>query len=216
MTEKGLKKEKFGVGQEGINTVETLTDADVVLPAAAWAEKEGTMTNAGRYISHLGKITEAPGEALPDAEIICRFAQKMGFTGFDYKSAAEIFTEHAALTEGTNMDISGLNYAILKEQRAVQWPFTKQTGAFGTARLFTDHQFFTPSKKATIHSSEDANKSEPLTDEHPLIVNTGRIRDQWHTRSKTGKVKKLKQHVKESFLKSKPIKPAERSDKDGV
>jgi ferredoxin-nitrate reductase len=215
IAEQGLKKAKFVVVQDVSNTVETLPYADVVLPAAAWAEKEGTMTNAGRYISHLGKITEAPGEALPDAEIICRFAQKMGFTGFDYKSAAEIFTEHAALTEGTNMDISGLNYAILKEQRAVQWPFTKQTGVFGTARLFTDHQFFTPSKKATIHSFEDANKSEPLTDEHPLILTTGRIRDQWHTRSKTGKVNKLNQHVKESFLEINPVDAAERKVKEG-
>ena len=215
IAEQGLKKAKFVVVQDVSNTVETLPYADVVLPAAAWAEKEGTMTNAGRYISHLGKITEAPGEALPDAEIICRFAQKMGFTGFDYKSAAEIFTEHAALTEGTNIDISGLNYAILKEQRSVQWPFTKKTGAFGTARLFTDHQFYTPSKKAMIHSFEDANKSEPLTTEHPLILTTGRIRDQWHTRSKTGKVNKLNQHIKESFLEINPADADERKIKDG-
>ncbi len=215
IAEEGLKKAKFVVVQDVSNTVETLPYADVVLPAAAWAEKEGTMTNAGRYISHLGKITEAPGEALPDAEIICRFAQKMGFTGFDYKNSAEIFTEHAALTEDTNIDISGLNYAILKEQRSVQWPFTKKTGAFGTARLFTDHEFFTPSKKAIIHSFEDANKSEPLTSEHPLILTTGRIRDQWHTRSKTGKVNKLNQHIKESFLEIHPADAAERKIKEG-
>ena len=215
IAEQGLKKAKFVVVQDISNKTETLPYADVVLPAAAWAEKEGTMTNAGRYISHLSKITDAPGEALPDAEIICRFAQKMGFHGFDYKSFAEIFTEHAALTEGTNIDISGLNYAILKERRAVQWPYTKQSATFGTARLFTDHKFFTPSQKANIHSFSDENLSEALTPEHPLILTTGRIRDQWHTRSKTGKVNKLNQHIKESFLEIHPADAAIRKIKEG-
>ena len=80
MAEEGLKKAKFVVVQDVTNKPETLKYADVVLPAAAWTEKEGTMTNAGRYISHLSKITDAPGEALPDAEIICRFARKWAFT----------------------------------------------------------------------------------------------------------------------------------------
>ena len=91
MAEEGLKKAKFVVVQDVTNKLETLKYADVVLPAAAWTEKEGTMTNAGRYISHLSKITDAPGEALPDAEIICRFARKMGFHGFDYKNPEEIY-----------------------------------------------------------------------------------------------------------------------------
>ena len=162
--EEGLKKAKFVVVQEVSNKPETLKYADVVLPAAAWAEKEGTMTNAGRYISHLSKIVDAPGEALPDAEIICRFAKKMGFDGFDFKSAAEIYNEHAALTKGTTIDISDLNYDILKERRAVQWPFVVNgdTGSYresvindpndekhyGTPRLFTDKKFYTPSKKS--------------------------------------------------------------------
>ncbi len=214
IAEQGLKKAKFVVVQDVSNKPETLQYADVVLPAASWTEKEGTMTNAGRYISHLSKIKDAPGEALPDAEIICRFAKKMGYHGFDYKNFAEIFTEHAALTEGTNIDISGLNYAILKEKRAVQWPYTKKTGAFGTARLFTDNKFFTPSQKANIHSFSDENNSEALTPEHPLILTTGRIRDQWHTMSKTGKVNKLNQHIKESFLEIHPADAAERNIKE--
>ena len=76
IAEEGLKKAKFVVVQDVSNKPETLKYADVVLPAAAWTEKEGTMTNAERRISYLNKIIDAPGEALPDAEIICRFAQK--------------------------------------------------------------------------------------------------------------------------------------------
>jgi ferredoxin-nitrate reductase len=115
--------------QETSNKPETLKYADVILPAATWAEKEGTMTNAERRISYLRKIVDAPGEAVPDAEIICRFAKKMGFHGFDYNSPSEIYDEHVKTTEGTSIDISGLNYEILKEKQSVQWPFIKNENA---------------------------------------------------------------------------------------
>jgi len=214
MAEEGLKKAKFVVVQDVTNKLETLKYADVVLPAAAWTEKEGTMTNAGRYISHLSKIMDAPGEALPDSEIIYRFAQKMGYQGFDYVNDGEIFNEHAALTKGTTIDISDLNYEILKEKRSVQWPYTKKINGHGTPRLFTDKKFYTISGKAIIHSFDDANQSEPVNETHPLILTTGRIRDQWHTMSKTGKVNKLKQHVAESFLEIHPSDAAKRKIKE--
>jgi ferredoxin-nitrate reductase len=218
IAEAGLKKAKFVVVQDISNKVETLKYADVVLPAASWIEKEGTMTNAERRISYLNKIVDAPGEAIPDAEIICRFAQKMGFAGFDFSNMGEIFAEHAALTAGTNVDISGLSYSIIREKKSVQWPYTKETNAgagnakngYGTPRLFTDHKFFTPSQKAIIHSFPDNNTSEQPDADFPLILTTGRIRDQWHTMSKTGKVNKLKQHISESFLEIHPENARER------
>ena len=217
--EQALSRAKFVVVQDVTSKLETLKYADVVLPAAAWTEKEGTMTNAGRYISHLSKIIDAPGEALPDAEIICRFAAKMGFHGFDFKSAGEIYKEHALLTKGTTIDISDLDYDILIERRTVQWPFVMKNGSHenyqGTQRLFTDRKFYTASQKAQIHSFEDINQSEALSDLHPLILTTGRIRDQWHTMSKTGKVNKLKQHVSESFLEIHPVDAKDRRIKDG-
>jgi ferredoxin-nitrate reductase len=203
VAEAGLKKAKFVVVQDISNTVETLPYADVVFPAAAWIEKEGTMTNSERRISYLEKGVDAPGEALPDAEIVCRFAKAMGFHGFDYAGAAEIYAEHCALTGGTNIDISGLSYEILKEKRSVQWPYPKGTTDNGTARLFEDKKFYTPSAKAIIHAVLDSNESEELTPDFPLVLTTGRIRDQWHTRSKTGKVNKLNQHIAESFLRNK-------------
>ncbi|SIO02767.1 nitrate reductase [Chitinophaga niabensis] len=209
--EAALQKAKFVVVQEISNKPETLAYADVVLPAAAWAEKEGTMTNAERRISYLHKITDAPGEALPDAEIICRFAKKMGYKGFDYANAGEIYNEHCRLTAGTNIDISGLNYQLLKEKRSVQWPYPDGTKDHGTPRLFTDHSFYTPNKKANIHSFDDENNSEPINDTYPLILTTGRIRDQWHTMSKTGKVSKLKQHITSSFLEIHPEDARERN-----
>jgi ferredoxin-nitrate reductase len=211
VAEEGLKRAKFVVVQEVSNRPETLRYADVVLPAASWTEKEGTMTNAERRISYLNKIIDAPGEALPDAEIICRFAKKMGYNGFNYNNFSEIFAEHAALSEGTNVDISGLSYEILKEKRSVQWPYTSSSEGYGTKRLFTDHKFYTPSQKAIIHSFSDENQSEKLTADLPLILTTGRIRDQWHTMSKTGKVNKLNQHIAQSFLEIHPDDAAKRS-----
>jgi ferredoxin-nitrate reductase len=215
IAEAGLKKAKFVVVQDISNSVETLPYADVVFPAAAWIEKEGTMTNSERRISYLAKGVEAPGEALPDAEIVCSFAKAMGFHGFDYPGAAEIYAEHCALTEGTNIDISGLSYEILKEKRSVQWPYPKGTTDNGTARLFEDKKFYTPSTKAIIHAVADSNESEKLTPDFPLVLTTGRIRDQWHTRSKTGKVNKLNQHIAESFLEINPGDALARNISDG-
>ena len=205
LAESALKKAKFVVVQEISNKPETLKFADVVFPAAAWAEKEGTMTNSERRISYLPKIIEPPGEALPDAEIICRFAQKMNFKGFDFENAAEIFKEHARLTAKTSIDISALDYTVLKAQKTVQWPYRKKSAPQGTPRLFTDNRFYTPSQKASIKTVSDAVfTSEKPDADFPFILTTGRIRDQWHTMSKTGKVSKLNKHIAESFLEIHP------------
>ncbi|MDB5109342.1 MAG: narB [Mucilaginibacter sp.] len=215
VAEQALKKAKFVVVQEISNKPETLAYADVILPAAAWAEKEGTMTNSERRISYLNKIIDPPGEALPDAEIICRFANKMGYKGFDFESAAAIFTEHARLTAKTNMDISGLSYEILKEKKTVQWPYKKKGLTNGTPRLFTDKIFFTSSKRAVISPVSDRLTSEKPDADYPFILTTGRIRDQWHTMSKTGKVNKLNQHYQQAFLEINPDDAAGLQLKDG-
>jgi ferredoxin-nitrate reductase len=202
--EAALAKAKYVVVQEVSNKPETLAYADVVLPAAAWAEKEGTMTNSERRISYLPKVVDAPGEALPDAEIICRFAQAMGFQGFDYPNAEAIYKEHTRLTAGTTLDISGLNYDILRAQGSVQWPYPLGQAAPEPRRLFTDHQFYTPSRRATIHPIQVAFRSEAPDAEFPFILTTGRVRDQWHTMTKTGKVSKLNQHTPQAFIELHP------------
>jgi ferredoxin-nitrate reductase len=204
LAEEALKKAKFVVVQEISNKPETLAYADVILPAAAWAEKEGTMTNSERRISYLNKLLDPPGEALPDAEIICLFACKMGYKGFDFENPAAIYAEHVKLTAKTNIDISGLSYAVLKEQKTVQWPYKKKSPAKGTPRLFTDNIFYTPSTKAVISPVADTLTSEAPDNDYPFILTTGRIRDQWHTMSKTGKVNKLNQHYKQAFLEIHP------------
>ncbi len=207
--EAALRKARFVVVQEISKTPETLAFADVILPAAAWTEKEGTMTNSERRISYLAKVLEPPGEALPDAEILCRFAQKMGFPGFDFPGASEIFDEHVRLTAGTQMDMSGLSYAVLQKHGTVQWPFKKKAMT-GTARLFTDGRFFTASRRAMIRTVPDEFTGELPDTDYPFVLTTGRIRDQWHTRSKTGKVNQLNRHIPQAFLEIHPA-DAERA-----
>ncbi|HVV06633.1 MAG TPA: molybdopterin-dependent oxidoreductase [Puia sp.] len=187
--EAALKKAKFVVVQEISNKPETLAYADLVLPAAGWTEKEGTMTNSERRISYLNKIVDPPGEALPDADIICRVARKMGYPGFDFPDAAAIYKEYARLTMGTSIDISDLSHEVLRERRSVQW-----------RTPFTDLKFATPSGRARFHAVSDTLSSETPDEDFPLILTTGRIRDQWHTMTKTGKVNKLKQHIAQAFL----------------
>jgi len=202
--EEALKKAKFVVVQDVSNKPETLKYADVILPAAAWMEKEGTMTNSERRISHLEKIIDPPGEALPDAQIICHFAQKMGYEGFEYKDQNSIYQEHAQLTAGTNIQITGLDYSIIKENRTVQWPWNEKLKQTGTKRLFTDKKFYTPSGKAIIHAVPDAINSELPDGDFPFILTTGRVRDHWHTMTKTGKVNKLNQHTPNAFIEIHP------------
>jgi ferredoxin-nitrate reductase len=202
--EAALKKARFVVVQEVSDKPETLGYADLILPAAAWTEKQGTMTNSERRISLLDKIVDPPGEALPDATILCTLATKMGFPGFDFKDSAAVFREHALLTAGTSIDISGLDYEILKKKRSVQWPYPPGANDHGTPRLFTDLQFLTPSKKAQFHAPPDEVLSELPDGDYPLVLTTGRIRDQWHTMTKTGKVGKLRQHIPQSTLQLHP------------
>lgn len=215
LVEQALKKAKFVVVQEISSKPETLAFADVILPAAAWAEKEGTMTNSERRISYLNKIIDPPGEALPDAEIICRFARKMGYQGFDFENPAAIYAEHVRLSANTNTDVSGLNHDIIREQGSVQWPYKRKNKTPGTQRLFTDRHFHTASKKAVIHPIPDETTSEKPNAEYPFILTTGRIRDQWHTMSKTGKVNKLNQHISEAFAEISPADANALDLKDG-
>lgn len=220
MVEKALKNAKLVVVQDVSDKSETVKYADIVLPAAAWSEKDGTMTNAERRISYLNKISEGPAECLPDTTILCKFAKKMGWGEyFNYESSADIYDEYIKTTSNTNIDISGLSFSRLKNIGTVQWPFgiemKNQPLSIGTPRLFTDHQFYTTSKKAKIHTVPEENLSEAISESFPLILLTGRIRDQWHTMTKTGRVNKLNQHREKPFVDMHPLDALNRGIKEG-
>ena len=213
--EKAMANSKFVVVQEISHKSDTLQYADLILPAAAWLEKEGTMTNSERRISYLPKEIEAPGEARPDVEIFCDFAQRMGFRGFNYNGAEEIYDEYASMTKGTNIDVSFLNYDRLKNEGTFQWPVNEYRHP-GTPRLFEDKKFYTPSQKAIFNiPSTIENTSVKTNLEFPLILTTGRVRDQWHTMTKTGKVSRLKTHYPKPVLEINPVDAFINNIKDG-
>ncbi|GAA4900354.1 hypothetical protein GCM10023311_27470 [Flaviramulus aquimarinus] len=203
--EKAMKNAKFVVVQDISHKSDTVAFADLVLPAAGWLEKEGTMTNSERRISYLPKEIDAPGEARPDVEIFCDFAQRMGFRGFNYNSASEIYDEYASMTKGTNIDVSFLNYDRLKNEGTFQWPVPEYRHQ-GTPRLFEDKKFYTPSQKAQFNLPSTIENTSVLPNaDFPLILTTGRVRDQWHTMTKTGKVSRLKTHYPTPVLEINPV-----------
>ena len=213
--EAALEKAKFVIVQDISHNSETSKYADLLLPAAGWLEKEGVMTNSERRVSYLEKGIDPPGEALPDAEIFTRFAQEMGYEGFNYDNSSEIFEEHTRLTKNTNIDISGLDYNRLKEEGSMQWPVPDKEHS-GTARLFKDLKFYTPNERAQFNLPQQIlNQSEKTTKEYPLVLTTGRVRDQWHTRTRTGKVKKLGTHVPKPYLEMNSVDAYERKIKEG-
>ncbi|PJZ71206.1 NAD(P)H-nitrite reductase [Leptospira perolatii] len=213
--ESGLRSADFVVVQDISKDSGAVPFADLVLPAAGWAEKQGTMTNSDRRITYLPKAIEPPGEAVADTMIIRDFAHKMGYApSFDYKDEEEVFLEYCRITSGTNIDITGLDYSILKERRSVQWPFPDKDHE-GTPRLFTDGKFFRPSGLAKIHDVNPEDPSEKPTPDFPLTLTTGRIRDQWHTMTRTGKVRKLREHRREPYLEIHPENAKVREIEEG-
>ncbi|MBI2425026.1 MAG: molybdopterin-dependent oxidoreductase [Candidatus Hydrogenedentes bacterium] len=210
-----LVKAPFLVVQDISRLSDTVAYADVLLPAAGWLEKEGTMTNSERRIAYLPKVLDAPGEARPDVEILCDFAGRMGWgEAFTYAGPSEIFDEHARLTAGTHIDITGVNYTRLRQEGSVQWPCP--AGAYGgTARLFEDGRFYTPSGKARVHGVAPQGDTEAISRDFPFILTTGRIRDQWHTMTRTGKVSALKQHLDRPYAEINPEDAEQMGVADG-
>ncbi len=189
---------------------DTLALAHVALPAAAWGEKEGTVTNSERCISRQRKFLEAPGAAMPDWWMFCEVARRMGFTsGFNYRTAHEIFVEHARLSaldnHGTRaFDIGGLGslseaqYAALAPTR---WP-VPAAPATGTAQPppCAEGHFFHADRRARFVPTVPHLPAGALDAEFPLVLNTGRIRDQWHTMSRSGKSPRLMTHLPEPYV----------------
>ena len=181
---------------------DTTRHASVLLPATTWGEKDGTVTNSERRISRQRPFLAAPDSARPDWQIVCDVARRMGFTGFDYSNVAEIFREHASLSAFENGGVrdfdltalSTLDDAAYDELAPVQWPVTPDHPA-GTARLFEAGGFFTADRKAHFVPVVPRPPKNATDRDFPLALNTGRIRDQWHTMTRTGKSPRLMMHM---------------------
>jgi anaerobic selenocysteine-containing dehydrogenase len=204
LVEAALGRAELVIVQDAYHPTETTRFADILLPAAQWPEKDGVMTNSERRVTYLPKLVEPPGEALPDATIFTRFAHEMGGKrAFGYASAAEIFDEFAALTAGTRCDMAGLSHARLAAEGPLQWPCPSPDHP-GTERLYTDGRFAHRDGRARLIPVEHADPVEPPDRDYPLTLTTGRVRDHWHTLTRTAKSPALVARTPEPYLEIGP------------
>ncbi|MDX2319888.1 MAG: molybdopterin-dependent oxidoreductase [Moritella sp.] len=198
---------------------DTIACADVLLPAQGWGEKTGTVTNSERCISRQRGFLPSLGEAKADWWLLAEVAKRMGFTkDFSFASEAEVFAEYAQMT-GFKQDTlpRGLDIAVLAGQdyhqhQPMQWPIRGEQSA---ARLFTDGQFSTPSGRANFIPMYQKSAASEVCQAYPMILNTGRNRDQWHSMGRTGLATKLNSHMPEPLLSINPQDLTERGIADG-
>ncbi|MGO4406975.1 molybdopterin-dependent oxidoreductase [Bosea sp. RAF48] len=184
-----------------------------ILPAATWGEKDGTVTNSERRISRQRAFLPLPGEVKPDWGIVCEVAKRLGFgEAFAYAGPHAIYAEHAALSafenDGTrDFDIgahAGLDRAGYDGLRPVQWP-VPASRPHGTARLFGDGNFFGPARRAQMRRLATPKLASVTSEAFPLLLNTGRVRDHWHTMTRTGLSPRLSAHVAEPSIYVNPV-----------
>jgi assimilatory nitrate reductase catalytic subunit len=193
---KALACAEFVVVQEAFRDAETCDYADVLLPAASWGEKEGTVTNSERRISRVRSAVPPPGEARTDWQIAVDFARRLFPAGeklFPYQIPEQIFNEHRESTRGRDLDITGLSYAVLERDGPQQWPYPEGART-GRTRLYADGVFPTASGRARFVATEYVPPAEEPDAQFPLRLTTGRLRDQWHSMTRTGTVARLFSH----------------------
>jgi assimilatory nitrate reductase catalytic subunit len=204
---------EFVVVSDCIADTDTTALAHVLLPAQGWSEKDGTVTNSERRISRQRALFKPAGSAKPDWWVITQVARRMGFEqAFHYQSPVEIFREHAALSGFENngardFDISAFADITLQDYdhlQPTQWPVNHRYPK-GRARLFDDGRFFTESGKAQFIAVIPRPPVNRPDQDYPLILNTGRLRDQWHTMTRTAIAAQLNQHKPEPFVEVCPI-----------
>lgn len=213
-----LTRAEFVVVQEAWADTETAAFADLLLPATTWGEKEGTATNSERRISRARAAVPGPGDARADWRIARDFAlalgEKMGCGEtakrlFGFTSPAEVYAEHVATTVGRDLDIGGLSHARLDQEGPQQWPFPAEATA-GTPRLYTDHCFAGESGRAQFIPIGNTLTADAPDARHPFRLLTGRLRDQWHGMSRTGRIARLYAHEPEPSLQIHPADMARR------
>ncbi|CAH2772865.1 MAG: Assimilatory nitrate reductase large subunit (EC [uncultured Paraburkholderia sp.] len=226
---RALARCELVVSSDIVESTDTNAFAHILLPALGWGEKDGTVTNSERRISRQRAFLPAPGEARPDWQIICDVARRMGYGGFGFASQQEIFDEHARLSAWRNEDseaaaqsgeehsggvhrafnlagLAGLGSDGYASLQPVQWPVraSGDAAAPGTSRLFDDRRFSHADGRARFIATPPRAPAHAPDDDYPLTLNTGRVRDQWHTMTRTGKSEKLAGHVTEAFVDMHP------------
>jgi assimilatory nitrate reductase catalytic subunit len=183
--------------------------ADVVLPAAVWGEKDGTFTNSERRVSRVRAAVPPPGDARTDFDIFVDLARRWGcadeiFSG--WTEPRDAFEEWRAISAGRPCDYSGITYQRIDAAGGVQWPCPSgaHVALGGTPRLYTDQHFGRPDGKAKVFPVEPVPMRDAPRPDYPLLCNTGRTVEHWHTRTKTGRIPILEGLAPEAWVEMHP------------
>jgi len=190
---------EFLVAQDGFHPTPTSDFADLVLPAAIWGEKEGTYTNSERRIGKVNAIVAPPGEARTDFDIFLDIAGRLGIRDDLYpgwKSSHDAFLEWQRVSRGRMCDYSEFTWQQIEDEGGVQW---------GGERLYRDGVFPNSDGKARLHCVPCEPFTEQPNHEFPIILNTGRTVEHWHTRTKTAQVDLLNAMVPHAWLEMNPV-----------
>ena len=219
-----LENLDFLVVQDGFHPTPTSELADLVLPAAIWGEKEGTFTNSERRVSKVNAAVTPPGEARSDFDIFLSIADVLECRDELYpgwRNPSDAFEEWRRVSAGRLCDYSGMTYQTVEHYGGIQWPFP--VGAAdspgSSRRLYRTGEFQTCDRHARLISTQWAPFPEQPNREFPLVLNTGRTVEHWHTRTKTGVVSILQEMSPRGWLEMNPadagrlnLKPHDRVD----
>jgi ferredoxin-nitrate reductase len=199
-----LRRCELVVVQDAFHPTETGALAHLLLPAAAWPEKDGTMTSSERRVSLVQRALDPPGDALPDWEVFARVGRALGHPqAFAWADAAAVYDELAALTAGRLCDVSALSHERLRREGPLQWPVPRRRGGDdhpGTQRLYANRRFPTPDGRARLVATPHAEPADAPDADFPLVLTTGRLAGQWHTMTRTGKSAALLADDPEPFI----------------
>ncbi len=212
-----LRKSPFTIYQEAYHPTETTAYAHLLLPAAQWSEKAGTMTNSERLVTLCPQFRSPPGEARADWEIFAAVGQRLGFgAAFAFADAAAVYAEFVQLTRDRPCDLSGLSHARLAAGPC-QWPYPASETEPGSTnkRLYTDRRFPTADGRAVFAAYEARGLAEPVDAEYPLVLTIGRLYGHWHTQTRTGRIPRLAKLYPEPLLEVHPRDAGQLGLQDG-
>ena len=190
LTRRLLSKLEFLVVQDAYSDVETNQYSQVYLPAAVWAEKEGCFTNTERRVNLIRNVCKPYGDSKSDLDIFNAMAKRFdrGRKIHFPETAEAVFDELKQLSVGRMLDYSGMSYDRIEQNRGIQWPCNEQSAPEGSERLYTDGRFQFPGGKAKLLALPFVDNNERPDDDYPFWLNSGRVVEHFHTRTRTGKV----------------------------